>query len=256
MIARFRFAKLGKVRWISQRDVARIWERALRRARLPVSYTGGFSPRPELSFGLALPTGCESTAEYVDVSLDGRIEADLVAGRVSCMLPKGIDVLACAEPQSDLGSLQKEVSSCTWEISVPARAPEDLRELSARVMAAPSLMIERERKGRLATDDLRPSLLALDVLESKETYQPYEARDSSRARRVRIDDDDHEGSGPTLVAELGTRPRGVRPSELARVMGIELGLARRTRQWIDRDGSKFEPLELRAAVAAGERSVS
>ena len=70
MRVRFRFAKLGKVRFTSQRDVARMWERALRRAGLPLAYTEGFSPRPQLSFGLALPTGCESLAEYLDVALD------------------------------------------------------------------------------------------------------------------------------------------------------------------------------------------
>ncbi len=52
---RIRFAKMGRVRWTSHRDVARMWERALRRARLPMAYTEGFSPRPKLSFGLALP---------------------------------------------------------------------------------------------------------------------------------------------------------------------------------------------------------
>ena len=57
---RVRFTKLGRVRWTSHRDVARMWERALRRARVPVAYTAGFTPRPQLSFGLALPTGCES----------------------------------------------------------------------------------------------------------------------------------------------------------------------------------------------------
>src|SRR6059036_543842 len=62
MRVRVRFNKLGKVRWTSHRDVARMWERAFRRARLPVAYTGGFSPRPKVSFGLALPTGCESEA--------------------------------------------------------------------------------------------------------------------------------------------------------------------------------------------------
>jgi len=66
---RIRFTKQGKVRWTSHRDVARIWERALRRAGLPVAYTEGFSPRPRLSFGLALPTGYESDAEYLDVDL-------------------------------------------------------------------------------------------------------------------------------------------------------------------------------------------
>ena len=64
MRIRFRFAKLGKIRFTSQRDVARMCERALRRASLPLAYTEGFSPRPQLSFGLALPTGAESLAEH------------------------------------------------------------------------------------------------------------------------------------------------------------------------------------------------
>ncbi|MDQ1361654.1 MAG: hypothetical protein QOJ44_2031, partial [Acidimicrobiaceae bacterium] len=66
MRIRFRFSKVGKVRFTSQRDVARMWERALRKARLPLAYTEGFSPRPQLSFGLALPTCSESIAEYLD----------------------------------------------------------------------------------------------------------------------------------------------------------------------------------------------
>ena len=67
---RVRFAKHGKVRFTSHRDVARVWERALRRVALPVAYSEGFSPRPRLSFGLALPTGCASVGEYLDIELD------------------------------------------------------------------------------------------------------------------------------------------------------------------------------------------
>src|SRR5438094_8664069 len=69
MKVRIRFSKLGKIRFTSHRDVARIWERALRRAALPVAYTEGFSPHPKLSFGLALSTGHESLGEYLDVDL-------------------------------------------------------------------------------------------------------------------------------------------------------------------------------------------
>ena len=69
MKLRLRFSKTGKVRWTSHRDVARMWERAFRRTRLPLVYTAGFSPRPKISFGLALPTGHESVAEYLDVEL-------------------------------------------------------------------------------------------------------------------------------------------------------------------------------------------
>ena len=67
---RVRYSKLGKIRFVGHRDVARIWERALRKAEIPVLYSQGFSPHPRLSFGLALPTGFESEAEYVDIYLD------------------------------------------------------------------------------------------------------------------------------------------------------------------------------------------
>ena len=69
-----------------------------------------------------------------------------------------------------------------------------------------------------------------------------------RCWRCRVAGSDADGA--LLLAELGTRPRGVRPSELAQAMGIELGLARRTCQWIERDGSRWEPLMADPAGAA------
>jgi radical SAM-linked protein len=216
---------MGRVRWTSHRDVARMWERALRRARLPVAYTEGFSPRPKLSFGLALPTGCESKAEYLDVALREPVAPDDVTSTFSSLLPEGVDVVAAQVLPEGAGSLQEEVTSCRWEIDVPHMDPDGLSEVIARVLGAEVLPVTRERKGRPVTDDLRPSVLALS------SAGPC-------------------GTGTVLIAELGTRPRGVRPAELAQVMGIELGLARRTNQWIERDGSRWEPLATPAADAA------
>ena len=70
MRIRVRFVKVGKVRWTSHRDLARVWERAIRRVALPVAYSQGFSPRPKVHFGLALSTGHESLAEYLDIDVD------------------------------------------------------------------------------------------------------------------------------------------------------------------------------------------
>ena len=92
---RIRFAKHGKVRFTSHRDVARIWERALRRAGVEIAYTEGFSPRPRLSFGLALSTGHESDAEYLDVILRDEPSPSTVEqlpARLAPVLPAGIDV--------------------------------------------------------------------------------------------------------------------------------------------------------------------
>ncbi len=241
MRVRIRFAKLGKIRFTSQRDVARLWERALRRARLPLAYTEGFSPRPQLSFGLALPTGCESRAEYLDVALDGPraeaegIDADALPGRLADVLPPGIDIMAVAPVERSADSLQQVVTSCTWEMSFTGVSAEGLAAQVAALLASPSVLIMRERKGRQDQDDLRPSVLALRVTGAS-TPSP---------------------GVPTveLEAELATQPRGVRPIELVRGLAAVTGatdgptvgpsvLARacRTQQWIERDGIRQEPL--------------
>jgi radical SAM-linked protein len=255
MILRIRFAKIGKVRWTSHRDVARIWERALRRADVAVSYTKGFSPRPQLSFGLALPTGCESNAEYLDVALESRDASDLHSGllssvideRVTPSLPDGISVLAVGVPDPALGSLQEAVTSCTWKMDVRGTTTEGLRRAVDEVMSASSLPVERERKGRRSSDDLRPSVLSLNVLDNdaEEAFTSPNSVDSG------IDDADTQVV--TLAAELATRPRGVRPAELARAIGVEFGLVKRTCQWIEREGSKFEPLEVSDSWSARKK---
>ena len=95
---RIRFAKRGKVRFISHRDVARAFERAFRVEQLPLAFTEGFSPRPKVSFGLALSVGHESDAEYLDVELAEPVDVALLAGALSDALPEGMDVTGTAPP--------------------------------------------------------------------------------------------------------------------------------------------------------------
>jgi radical SAM-linked protein len=207
-----------------------MWERALRRVSVPVAYTAGFSPRPRLSFGLALPTGCESLAEYLDVDLATPMQAATIADRLEDGFPPGISVMAAAELEGGGGSLQQDVTSCSWEIAVPGIGASDLEEVLRGALAAPSLRVVRMRKGREQDDDLRPAVRELSV------HGP-------------------SPQGCVLRAELATRPRGVRPSELARALGIEFGLARRTHQWIENEGSRSEPLSTDTAplLAVQER---
>ena len=166
---RFRFSKLGKIRFTSHRDVARMWERALRRSRLPVALSQGFSPHPLLSFGLALPTGCESQGEYLDARLEsagrpgpwaaGAVdipEAEL-PGLLTSLLPDGLVVQAARVIGMAEGSLQQEVGSCDWELEVHGVGGQELQERVERMLAAPSLTIHRERKGRQTEDDIRPA---------------------------------------------------------------------------------------------------
>ncbi len=231
MRIRFRFSKVGKVRWTSHRDVARMWERALRRAKLPLAYTEGFSPRPQLAFGLALPTGCESTAEYVDVTMRHDVDAPALAGTLGELLPEGVDVMASVAIERGAASLQQSVDACRWHIVVPAGQVAQANVAARAALSAEHLPIDRERKGRLVVDDLRPSLRAIVVSESPT-------------------------GEAVLVADLGTRPRGVRPAELAQVLDLRFGIARRTSQWIERDGLLSEPLAVEAPVTGAPVRVS
>ena len=224
MRLRIRYAKLGKVRFTSHRDTARIWERAMRRAGLRVASSCGFTPRPRISFGLALPTGAESIAEYLDVELDG--ELDVAVDDLTDALPVGFTTLAAAEVTTP-GALQEIVTSVRWELAVP----EGLAAAAAadRLLAASELPIERERKGTRRIDDVRPQILSLAV-----------ADDDAR-----------------MVADVATVGRGLRPIELATVAFPDADhatlltiRATRTHQWIDDDGGRREVLALPAAVMA------
>jgi radical SAM-linked protein len=230
---RVRFTKHGKIRFTSHRDVARMWERALRRSGLSVAYSEGFSPRPLLSFGLALPTGCESDAEYLDIRLDGEAatpeapeSTEELTVRLSGLLPDGVLVQALAPIPKGAPSLQQEVTSCSWDLELLGAAGGELAERVERLLGAECIVVERERKGRQVQDDLRPSVLALS---------PVASHNGSTANTPPVG---------RLEAELATQPRGVRPEELVQGLGGALTLlrGRRTHQWIERDGVRSEPL--------------
>jgi radical SAM-linked protein len=230
MKLRLRATKLGKIRFTSHRDIARVWERALKRAEVPVASSQGFTPRPRISFGLALPTGAESIAEYVDIDLAEALTAEEVAdlpATLTPLLPDGFDVLVAAERPHPSGSLQEVVTSCTWELWAPMLDVRHHRE-ACLLLDAASLPLDRERKGKRSADDVRP--LILDLRVSSETHG-----------RLMADD-----TPSRLIADTATNGRGLRPSELAQlayphVDPLDVRVLR-THQWIDHDGERRELL--------------
>jgi radical SAM-linked protein len=231
MRIRVRFTKQGKVRFTSHRDVARLWERALRRATLPVASTEGFSPRPKMHFGLALSTGHESLGEYLDIDLrepeGDDVDLDALPAMLSPLLPVGLDIHRVAAIDRSMLSLQEAVVACDWRLEVVGVDTSTLQEAVEAMLAAEQVTVTRERKGKEVSDDIRPAMLAL-----------------------------HVAADGWLEAELATQPRGVRPSELVAALStfvarpdtagdgapLEEGRVCRTHQWIVLDGARQEPL--------------
>lgn len=234
---RLRFTKRGKIRFTSHRDVARIMERALRKLRLPLSYSEGFSPRPRIAFGLALSVAHESDAEYLDIDLVTPVDLEDLPSRLCAALPDGLTVVAAGHIEPGSASLQEAISSCRWLIEVLDASMTDVTAAVSALLDAAELPLERQRKGKTTVVDVRPCVLTLEVLGP-------------------IDD------GVQLAALLSTEPVSLRPSEFISALSsmmpapgptesdslmqsptLREGRVRRTHQFITTsDGDRFEPL--------------
>jgi radical SAM-linked protein len=199
--------------------VARLFERALRKLRSPVAYTEGFSPRPKLSFGLALPVACESDAEYLDVELRRPIDLEALPSDLTAALPDGIAVVAAIPVEPGTPSLQQAIISCDWHIEVLGASEPDISAAVAQILAAAELLQERERKGKTTVTNVRPVILHLEVVGPTD-------------------------DGAALTARLATESLSLRPAELVRAIGSHLveGRVRRTHQWMIADGARCEPV--------------
>ena len=227
---RLRFSEHGKVRFISHRDVARAFERALRIEQAPLAFTQGFSPRPKMSFGLALSVGHESDAEYLDLELTEPVELDDFGRRLSASLPEGICLTGAAELVARAPALFESVSEVEYRMVV-RDGEAAARDAVARGLECCSLPVARIRKGRQVVDDVREAIRDLRVLGE-------------------------ENGRTVLELAVATRPRSARPGDVLSAIGLADEHTVRTNQWIERDGARLEPLAADARRATEQVSAS
>ena len=153
---RLRYTKRGRLRFTSHRDIARVFERALRRAEVPMAYSAGFSPHPKVSWVGAAATGVASEAEYVEIALAEVRPVEEIRAALDASLPDGIDLVEAveAEPGTSLADL---VQASLWRVELPTVAPEDLQRAVEAFLARDAVEVERMTKnGRRAFDTREP----------------------------------------------------------------------------------------------------
>ena len=190
---RITFTRNRTVRFVGHLDLAKTWERILRRADLPVAYSQGFHPLPKITFASALPVGCTSECELMDAVLSEPMDPSDVMAPLVPALPAGIAVTSVTHVPLNAPALQAELRWAEYVVTVETdEAPEQIEQKMQAFLAAPTL--PRERRGK--SYDLRPLVLSLSA---------EVVRDSSVQIVMRLLADAKAGTGrpDEVLAALG-----------------------------------------------------
>ncbi|HZC71085.1 MAG TPA: TIGR03936 family radical SAM-associated protein [Jatrophihabitans sp.] len=156
---RIRYAKRGRLRFTSHRDFARAFERALRRAEVPMAYSAGFTPHPKISYVGAAPTGVASEAEYLEIGLVREVDVAELRAALDAALPAGLDIVE-AVPAGP-GSLADRMDASAWRIELPGVSDSAALAAITQFLARDEVGIERLTKsGRRVLDARAPVVLA------------------------------------------------------------------------------------------------
>lgn len=157
-----KFSKDKELRFISHLDLLRSWQRALRRACLPVAYSAGFNPHPRLSFASALPVGATSEAEYLDIFLTRPVSAEEWQ-RLQNTLPEGLVLLDWREVPVEIAALMSLIGAAGWLCEADEQEQDVLAAAIQQMLLSTTLSVERSGKKGKKMLDLRPLLLRLEL---------------------------------------------------------------------------------------------
>jgi radical SAM-linked protein len=162
---RIRFIRGDEVKFISHLDLMKSFERTLRRSGIPVAYSQGFNPRPQMVFGLPLSVGVSSEAEYADFEMAEYIAPSEFMNRMNNELPKGIRITD-ARVKSLKGNIMASVAGAVYNISVFLKEGIDIEEIREKISCftdKSKIIVRKEGKGGVRDMDIKPMIQKLDL---------------------------------------------------------------------------------------------
>jgi radical SAM-linked protein len=222
---RIHYAKGDALKYLSHLDLTRLFERAIRRAHLPIAYSEGFHPHPKIAFGPPLPVGLTSMAEYLDIQFTKPLVGDLTY-KLGSSLPEGIEILAARPIFHKTESLMAAINIAEYRADLRgSRRQRHLQKNLNDLLAKTHLSVQRVTPKESKRVNIREHLLDLRLGEVKgEDYLHM---------RLRIGQSGHARPQEILAAILT-----LSAEELLRIP------IQRTSQFIERDGQLISPMEV------------
>jgi len=242
---RLRYTKLGRAAMLGHLDTARVLMRLLRRAEVPVAYTRGFHPKPNMQFGPALALGVQSMGELVDIAVEGTPDADALRERIASVAPEGYQITGLWQLREGTRKLSKAIASYDLVISPAADGmaydQARLRRVAAAFLAKDSVIVERKDK-RIEVRPLIEDVSVFDREASAEVCKLLEWNPGEALLRVRV---------------AWSNTGSAKPAEVAKALGVwqgadlagRAGMARLGFQWVGGESERrAEPPAFGAAM--------
>ncbi|WP_327297620.1 MULTISPECIES: TIGR03936 family radical SAM-associated protein [unclassified Streptomyces] len=156
---RLRYTKRGRLRFTSHRDFQRAFERALRRAEVPMAYSAGFTPHPKVSYANAAPTGTGSEAEFLEIALTEARDPGTLRKLLDESLPDGLDITDAVEAHTS--GLADRLTASVWELRLDGVEFEEAERAVAAFVAAGTVEVQRRTKNGVRTFDARSAVADL-----------------------------------------------------------------------------------------------
>ncbi len=167
------FAKKKQIKYIGHLDLVLAWERALRRAQIPLAYSKGFNPHPKIQIASSLPLGATGSAEIMDIIISQPVDPAEAQARIRPALPMGIELHSVEEIPLKAPTLQPLLRQAEYRVMVETDLlAEQLRERVEALLRADKIIQTRQRKKRAEEIDLRPWLhdLCVESVGDEEAY--------------------------------------------------------------------------------------
>ena len=155
------FEKTGNARYISHLDLMRLFQRAFKRAGLPLTHTQGFNPRPSVSIALPLSLGVESRCELLDFDLEVPLDCDEIREKLNASLVEGVFVREVYEQGEKIKNLALLQSRLVLEYD--RQIPNDITEQLQNLFSRPELIVEKKGKNGMTQQDIIPLLRRLEL---------------------------------------------------------------------------------------------
>lgn len=163
-----RFKKLDNVKFVSHLDVQRLFQRAFRRARVPLKYSQGFNPHPVMSFATALSVGYTSNAEWLEIETTDDISPESLLIQTNSVLPDGfrlVDAFERSDTQKTALSTLMYASKYTVKLENALKDETTFRHLLDD-MLADQIVVTKKTKGGMKDVDIRPLIHSIKMTVS------------------------------------------------------------------------------------------